>query len=80
MKKLLSGESIPQGGGTMQTVLIEPLTDCAFCDKCKGGYKCRILETVRCKDKKTKKVCTFYETKADFVARQNAFNRGREHD
>ena len=80
---ILSGESIPQGGGTMQT-LIEPLKQCYFCDRNKGGYACRILETARCKDKKTKKVCSFYETKPDYEARQKAFElsqeRGRGYD
>ena len=61
----------------MQTVLIDPLEDCEFCDKCKGGYKCRILGTVRCIDKNAKKVCTFYEEKSAYNARQNAFNGGR---
>ena len=73
-QKILSAESIPQGGATMQT-LIEPLEDCEFCNEVKGGYKCRILDTVRCKDKKTKKVCTFYETKPEHEARQKAFER-----
>ena len=62
----------------MQTVLIEPLTDCAFCDKCKGGYKCRILETLRCIDKDTKKVCTFYEEKSAYNARQKEFEERRK--
>ena len=71
---ILSAESIPQGGATMQT-LIEPLKQCYFCEQVKDGYKCRILDTVRCKDKKTKKVCTFYETKPEYEARQKAFER-----
>ena len=54
----------------MQT-LIEPLKQCYFCEQVKDGYKCRILDTVRCKDKK--KVCTFYETKPEYEARQKAF-------
>ena len=56
----------------MQT-LIEPLEDCEFCNEVKGGYKCRILDTARCKNKKTKKVCTFYETTRHYAERQEAF-------
>ena len=67
----------------MQT-LIEPLKQCYFCEQVKDGYKCRILDTVRCKDKKTKKVCTFYETKPEYEARQKAFEesqtRGRGYE
>lgn len=58
--------------------LKEPIKQCVYCEKVKDGYKCRILDTVRCKDKKTKKVCTFYETKADFVERQKAFELSQE--
>jgi hypothetical protein len=56
----------------MQT-LIEPLKQCVFCDALRGTYTCRILDTARCKDKKTKKVCTFYETTRQYAERQEAF-------
>lgn len=61
----------------MQT-LIEPLKQCNFCQKNRDGYECRILDTVRCKNKKTKKVCSFYETKPDFEARLEAFEERRK--
>lgn len=68
----------------MQTLLIEPLTDCHFCETTKNGCYCRILDTARCKDKKTKRVCTFYEEKNAYKERQKAFElsqeRGRGHD